>query len=97
MGVGGKKLESEKVLIMLKWIDEVKVRILLGAVVQNLAEHPKALPRIFGGFSLTKHSQVHLSRFISFGSYPMREQKGKKQICLMQGSPSKVANTENTE
>lgn len=65
---------AETLLIMLKRIDEAEARILLGAVVQkNLAGHPKALPPIFGSFSLTKHSQVHLSRFISFGSRPVRE------------------------
>lgn len=59
---------------------------------------PKGVTLPFGSFSLTKQSQVLLSRFISFCSHPMREQergkkkrKEKKQLYMVQGSPSEAA------
>lgn len=70
----------------------------VGCCCANLAEQPKALPRTLGSFSLTKHSQVHLSRFISFGSRPMRESEGKKEpsSTWRRAQPVTLASTANS-
>lgn len=41
---------------------------------------PKGVPtNLFGSVSLTKRSQVHLSRFMGSGSCPMRRERKKKK------------------